>query len=728
MRLLLITPVFLLAASIAFSQSTPTFTVVNTGLEATFGNAGKAVLDPQVTGFTGVAFGNGLFVAIGASARETVIRWATSPDGTTWTARSQALPNGSLLTFQNSKVHFLNGRFIFFTGFGDNVGGVLGTTWCYVSTDGLTWTASKVADIRIGAVEFDASPTLTVVAGSNGHQWASSDLVTWVARPVVVGGSGYDHNDIAYGAGKFISTINGFGGTAYSSSDASAWTAIPSLSAAGGGRVEAGNGFLLFTLNGAHYKSTDGITFNKLTLTAPTGWFPPGGSPRFTSAGFMAVGTDLSTGKSAYMASADAVTWTPAGYLPAAPAPGTGFFSRAYGYADIAYGNGKLVLVGYDNSQAAFSIQYLPFVATLNASAIPTPAVIAAQPASRTISAGGTAVFTVTATGATSYQWKRNGVALAAATSATLVIRNATAANAGNYTVDAIGPGGTATSSAATLTLSTNPDYGRISNLSILTNITAGEPQFTVGTVVAGSGTKPLLVRAVGPSLGALGVPGTIADPRLDVFVGQTIAASNDNWGGDSGLATAFSSVGAFAFVSPSSKDAAVYQADAAATAYTVQVSGVGGSTGAVIAELYDATATFTPTTPRLTNVSVLKTIPAGNLLTAGFTIGGATAKTVLVRAIGPRLALAPFNIGGAMADPKLDLFSGQTVIASNDNWGGDAQLTAVGNAVGAFAVSDAASKDAMLLVTLPPGSYTAQASGVNNTGGLAIVEVYEVP
>ena len=80
------------------------------------------------------------------------------------------------------------------------------------------------------------------------------------------------------------------------------------------------------------------------------------------------------------------------------------------------------------------------------------------------------------------------------------------------------------------------------------------------------------------------------------------------------------------------------------------------------------------------------------------------------------------------MADPKLDLFSGQTIIASNDNWGGDAQLTAVGTAVGAFAVADGASKDAMLLVTLAPGNYTAQVSGVNNTGGLAIVEVYEVP
>ncbi len=67
-------------------------------------------------------------------------------------------------------------------------------------------------------------------------------------------------------------------------------------------------------------------------------------------------------------------------------------------------------------------------------------------------------------------------------------------------------------------------------------------------------------------------------------------------------------------------------------------------------------------------------------------------------------------------------------MIRENDNWGGDPQLTTVGASVGAFALADAASKDAVLLVTLPPGTYSAQVSGVANTGGIALVEVYEVP
>src|SRR5436190_24134554 len=89
-------------AASAFAQ-TPAFTVVNHGLDATFGNAGKGIFDPQVAGLTGIAFGNGLFVATGASGNDTVLRWATSPDGTTWTARSQPV-GGDLKTFSTSRV------------------------------------------------------------------------------------------------------------------------------------------------------------------------------------------------------------------------------------------------------------------------------------------------------------------------------------------------------------------------------------------------------------------------------------------------------------------------------------------------------------------------------------------------------------------------------------------------------------------------------------------------
>lgn len=371
--------------------------------------------------------------------------------------------------------------------------------------------------------------------------------------------------------------------------------------------------------------------------------------------------------------------------------------------------------------------------ATLTVNGANAP-VFTTQPAALTVATGATVVFGAAATNSPAYQWRRDGVALTGATRAMLVLSGTTTVQAGEYTVLATNSSGVATSAAATLTVraATANDVGRLINLSILSDVTTSD-LFTLGVVLGGagtSGTKPLLIRAAGPSLTVFGVSTPLLDPKVDVLAGATVFASNDNWGGTTALSNVFAAFGAFAYLAPTSLDAAVYNATTPARDYTVQITGVGGATGTVIAELYDATpaGTWTATTPRLVNLSVLKLIPAGGTLTAGFVIAGSTAKTVLVRMIGPRLALAPFNVPGAMADPTLDLLSGATVIATNDNWGGDAQLTAASTAVSAFAVTDTASRDAMLLVTLAPGSYTIRATGVAGTGGRAIVEVYEVP
>jgi len=113
-------------------------------------------------------------------------------------------------------------------------------------------------------------------------------------------------------------------------------------------------------------------------------------------------------------------------------------------------------------------------------------------------------------------------------------------------------------------------------------------------------------------------------------------------------------------------------------------------------------------------------------VLIAGFVIGGTTSRTVLIRAIGP--GLTPFGVTGTLADPRLQLFSGSTLVRENDNWNGDQLLVGLGNTVGAFEIADRQSRDAMLLLTLAPGSYTARVGGANNGTGVALVEVYEVP
>ena len=74
----------------------------------------------------------------------------------------------------------------------------------------------------------------------------------------------------------------------------------------------------------------------------------------------------------------------------------------------------------------------------------------------------------------------------------------------------------------------------------------------------------------------------------------------------------------------------------------------------------------------RLANVSALTRVGTGeDVLTAGFVVGGTTPKQVVIRAVGPTIGAAPFNVAGALADPQLTVFgpnSSTRVAASNDN------------------------------------------------------------
>ena len=368
----------------------------------------------------------------------------------------------------------------------------------------------------------------------------------------------------------------------------------------------------------------------------------------------------------------------------------------------------------------------------LDVSTIPAAPTITAGPQSHTVPPGASVVFSVTATStALQYQWRFNGNAIAGATDSTYRIAAAAAANAGAYSVVVFNDGGTSPVSApATLTV-TPGVAGRLINLSILTSLSGVADSFTMGYVVGGAGTagtKPLVIRAAGPSLTPLGVGGALADPKLEFFAGSAKTGENDNWGGGASLLAAMNAVGAFAFTGPTSLDAAV-AANVAAGDNSVKVSPVGNLSGTVIAEIYDASpaAAFVAATPRLINVSVLKSIGAS--LTAGFVVGGNASRTVLIRAIGPTLGAAPFNVPGVVADPQLVLFNAASAqIGENDNWGGGAALTAAFTAVGAFQLAGATSRDAALLVTLAPGNYTVQVTGVGNTTGVALVEVYEAP
>jgi hypothetical protein len=258
---------------------------------------------------------------------------------------------------------------------------------------------------------------------------------------------------------------------------------------------------------------------------------------------------------------------------------------------------------------------------------------------------------------------------------------------------------------------------------------------FIAGFVVAGTTSKRVLVRAVGSALAKFGVQSVLANPRLRLFDhnGQ-IVAENDDWTG-SDVSTTSTNVGAFA-LDAGSKDAALV-ATLGPGAYSFQVTGDGGS-GVALAEIYDANGDSTSDGPPLVNISTRGMVGAGEAaLIAGFVVRGDAPKRFLIRGVGP--GLAQFGVGGVLADPMLTLYQNNTPTAQNDDWetgrsvaGGPvaataAEITAASSSVGAFALKTG-SKDAALVVTLPPGSYSAVVTGTNGGTGVALLEVYDSP
>jgi hypothetical protein len=343
---------------------------------------------------------------------------------------------------------------------------------------------------------------------------------------------------------------------------------------------------------------------------------------------------------------------------------------------------------------------------------------------------GGTVILNAVASLANSYQWLQNGATVAGANGPILQIENAAAA-AGTYSCVASNGQGSATSNPATVSIAATSNVGRLINISTRSQVGTGSSIQIAGFVVGGSGApgpEPLLIRASGPALTALGVADALPDPQLQVFSGSTLLATNDGWEGAADIAAAAAADNAFTWGDPTSHDSALVF-PAPPGAYTAQISGASNDTGVALVEIYDSTpaGTYTPSKPRLVNISARVQVgTGGNVLIAGFVIGGVTARTVLIRASGP--ALVPFGVANTLADPALTLFSGSTVLASDSGWAGVSAIASTAAAVGAFAWSDPTSADSALLMTLPPGAYTAEIASASGGTGVALVELYDVP
>ena len=251
----------------------------------------------------------------------------------------------------------------------------------------------------------------------------------------------------------------------------------------------------------------------------------------------------------------------------------------------------------------------------------------------------------------------------------------------------------------------------RLINLSTRGQVQAGNNVMIGGFIIQGNTPKRVLIRAVGPNLSNYGVTGVLLDPTMQLYSGQTVIASNDNWGGAPNVAEIQASG-----LAPSNALESAILTTLSPGAYTAIVSGSGGGTGVGIVEVYELDHPEVP----LINISTRGQVLTGdNVMIGGFIIQGTTAQAVLIRAVGPNLV--NYGVTGVLANPMLQLYSGQTIIASNDNW----QDATNASAIQATGLAPVNSLEAAILITLPPGAYTAIVSGAGGGTGVGIIEVF---
>ena len=258
----------------------------------------------------------------------------------------------------------------------------------------------------------------------------------------------------------------------------------------------------------------------------------------------------------------------------------------------------------------------------------------------------------------------------------------------------------------------------QFANLSTRGNVGTGDNVMIAGFIKSGS---KLLIRALGPSLG---IPGALADPKIVLIDNRGIPLGvipNDSW-----RDTQEADIIATGLAPTDDREAAIiYDTQSnpfAPPGTTITVSGADGGTGIALVEIYNLDPPFQLFADNFANLSTRATVGTGDdVLVGGIILRGDAAQSVVVRAIGPDLADA--GVAGALQDPTLDLYNGDgTLIVSNDDWRSDqeAEISASG-----LAPND--DRDAAILVTLLPTSYTAVVRGKNDSTGIGLVEFYKL-
>lgn len=291
--------------------------------------------------------------------------------------------------------------------------------------------------------------------------------------------------------------------------------------------------------------------------------------------------------------------------------------------------------------------------------------------------------------------------------------------NSLSATIEKITPDGTATIFAPT---GFNPAFiavqktPKLLNISTRALVLTGENVLDAGFIVSGPGTIEVLIRGLGPSLGAAGVMGALVDPAVEVHDSTgAVIASNDNW-----RQTQEAAIQATGLAPPANAEAAVLLSLTAGQ-YTVVEHGTNLGTGVGLVEVYNLS---TGLNPELANISTRGFVGTeGDVIIAGFIMGENTSgrSDVVIRGLGPSLGAA--GVANPLANPVLELHdSNGAVVATNDDW-----ETTQGAELQASGLAPTDSAEAAILATLAPGAYTAIESGKNGGTGVGLIEVYNL-
>jgi hypothetical protein len=251
-----------------------------------------------------------------------------------------------------------------------------------------------------------------------------------------------------------------------------------------------------------------------------------------------------------------------------------------------------------------------------------------------------------------------------------------------------------------------------MANISTRVDVRSGQSVSIGGFIITEPAAKNVIVRAIGPSLAAAGVQGSLADPTLELRDSSgNLLQANDNWKDSQEQAIRDTTL------APSNDLESAIVASLQPGAYTAIVSVKNSTTGIGLVEIYDLQRA---PSSKLANISTRGSVgTVENVMIGGLILLGPDPARILFRAIGPSLAAA--GIQTALADPQLDLFDAQgTRIGTNNNWR-DSQQAAI-QGTGAAPGDEA---ESAILVDLNPGSYTAVVSGVNGGTGTALIEAY---